>query len=77
MDQKNELYGNHMPIGSWMMLHNLSTYPDVGYHCLMVALISIKRLFLYYWFRFEPMGSYSKKFFNDYMADRQLRIILG
>ena len=31
--QRDELYSNHMPVSSRMLLYNLSTYLDVESHC--------------------------------------------
>ena len=77
MDQRDELYGNDMPIGSWMMLYNLLTYPDIGYHCSMVTLIGIEDYFYTTNLGLNLWDYSQKKFLTNHMADQWLRIIPG
>ena len=32
-DQRDELYGNHIHVGSECCDYDYSTYPDIEYHC--------------------------------------------
>ena len=51
---------------------------DVGSPLLDGYIDWLRKVFLCYWLRFEPMGFYTqKKFLIDYVADQRLRIIQG
>ena len=61
LDQRDELYDNHTPVGSRRLLCNTSTHPIIGSSLLDGYIDWYRKLFLCYQLRFEPMRSHALK----------------